>query len=148
MNRLRLSPMGIEDLDDIEQIERLSFSTPWPRQAFVKEICDNRLARYYTIKDGNRAVAYGGMWYILDEAHITNFAVHPEYRGRGIGKMLLKGLIDFGTSDGMRSFTLEVSENNHTAIGLYSGMGFVKAGLRNGYYSDTGEDAIIMWLEL
>lgn len=148
MKGLRLMPLTLEDLDDIEQIEQLSFSTPWPRQAFIKELSENRLARYFTIKDGARAVAYGGMWLIMDEAHITNFAVHPGYRGKGIGKMLLRGMIDYGTSNGIGSFTLEVNENNHAAIGLYSGMGFEKAGIRKGYYWDTGENAIIMWLRL
>lgn len=148
MNRFRIMPMGLEDLDDIERIEALSFSVPWTRQAYERELCENRLAHYFTIKDGDRAVAYGGMWLILDEAHITNIAVHPQYRRMGIGKKLLQGMIDYGIFNGMKSFTLEVNENNHGAIELYSGMGFKRVGIRKGYYSDTDENAIIMWLEL
>ncbi len=148
MNNPAISPMRIEDLDDIETIENLSFQAPWPRQAFVRELCENTLARYFTVRDNGRAVAYGGMWLILDEAHITNIAVHPRYRGEGIGKALLKGMIDFGISKGIKSFTLEVRESNHVAIALYSRLGFKRAGTRKGYYSDTREDAIIMWLRI
>ena len=112
------------------------------------ELCDNALARYFTVRDGDRAVAYGGMWLIFNEAHITNLAVHPEYRGKGIGRLLLKGMIDYGLSNGIQSFTLEVRESNKAAIGLYSKLGFKKAGSRKGYYSDTKEDAVIMWLRV
>ena len=146
MNNPAISPMRMEDLDDIETIENLSFRIPWPRQAFVRELCENTLARYFTVRDNGRAVAYGGMWLILDEAHITNIAVHPRYRGKGIGKALLKGMIDYGISKGIKSFTLEVRESNHAAIALYSRLGFKRAGTRKGYYPDTREDAIIMWL--
>lgn len=146
MNNPAISPMRMEDLDDIETIENLSFRIPWPRQAFVRELCENTLARYFTVRDNGRAVAYGGMWLILDEAHITNIAVHPRHRGKGIGKALLKGMIDYGISKGIKSFTLEVRESNHAAIALYSRLGFRRAGTRKGYYPDTREDAIIMWL--
>ncbi len=146
MNNPAISPMRMEDLDDIETIENLSFRRPWPRQAFVRELCENTLARYFTVRDNGRAVAYGGMWLILDEAHITNIAVHPRHRGKGIGKALLKGMIDYGISKGIKSFTLEVRESNHAAIALYSRLGFRRAGTRKGYYPDTREDAIIMWL--
>lgn len=146
MKHLDVSPMRMEDLDDIETIENLSFQTPWPRQAFVQELCDNNFARYFTVRDNGRAVAYGGMWLILDEAHITNIAVHPRYRGKGIGKALLKGMIDYGISKGIKSFTLEVRESNYVAISLYNRLGFKRAGTRKEYYSDTREDAIIMWL--
>jgi ribosomal-protein-alanine N-acetyltransferase len=88
------------------------------------------------------------MWVIIDEAHITNLAVHPEYRGKGIGRMLLKGMIDYGIKNGIESFTLEVRESNLIAINLYSQLGFKKAGIRKGYYSDTNENALIMWLRL
>jgi len=145
---LVIKPMLVEDLEYIYEIERLSFSIPWPMEAFVRELTSNRLAHYLTVRDKDRVAAYGGMWLILDEAHITNLAVHPAYRRKGIGRMLLKGMIEYGISNGIKSFTLEVRESNHAAIKLYEGAGFVKAGTRKGYYSDTNENAIIMWLEL
>ncbi len=148
MIEFRISPMHMEDLDDIEEIERLSFSIPWPRQAFVQELSQNRLARYFTVRDNNKAIAYGGMWFILDEAHITNLAVHPLHRRKGIGRTLLREMIDYGVSNEIKSFTLEVRESNQGAMKLYKDMGFVKAGIRKGYYSDTKEDAVIMWLEI
>ncbi len=148
MDRFRIMPMELKDLDGVKQIENLSFNNPWSRAAYENELCENELAHYFTVKDGDKVIAYGGMWLILDEAHITNFAVHPEYRKRGIGKKLLRGIINFGILKGIKSFTLEVKKSNSIAIGLYSGMGFVKAGIRKGYYSDTGEDALIMWLDI
>jgi ribosomal-protein-alanine N-acetyltransferase len=148
MKSAGISPMVLEDLDDIEEIEGLSFTIPWTRQAFVRELCENPIARYFTVRDKGRAVAYGGMWIIVDEAHITNLAVHPEYRGKGIGRMLLKGMIDYGIENGIESFTLEVRESNLIAINLYSQLGFKKAGIRKCYYSDTNENALVMWLRL
>ncbi len=148
MNNFQIAPMELGDLDDVEHIENLSFDTPWPRSAYENELCENQFARYLTLKEKNRVVAYGGMWFILNEAHITNIAVHPEYRRRGLGRKLLQSMINLGIFNGIKSFTLEVKESNITAIGLYSTMGFVKAGIRKGYYADTGDDAIIMWLKL
>ncbi len=141
-------PMLIEDLDQIQEIESLSFTIPWSREAFVQELTANRFAHYITVRDNSRVAAYGGMWLILNEAHITNLAVHPEYRRKGIGKILIRGMIEYGISRKIDSFTLEVRASNHIALKLYEDLGFVKAGIRKGYYSDINEDAIIMWLEV
>jgi len=97
---------------------------------------------------GGLVVGYSGMWVILDEGHITNVAVHPEHRGKQIAESLLLELIKAGVVRGVRRVTLEVRPSNRAALNLYNRLGFVSAGRRKGYYSDTGEDAIIMWRHL
>ena len=92
--------------------------------------------------------AYGGFWLVLDEANINNVAVHPDYRGRGISKLLMNTLIKMAADEGAKHMYLEVWSSNSVAQGLYRGLGFKMIGLRSGYYIDTGEDAIVMMKEL
>ncbi len=91
---------------------------------------------------------YIGMWLIVDEGHITNLAVHPAYRRRGIGRLLLKSLIQAGKRYGLRRLTLEVRRSNLAAQKLYMEFGFTTVGVRSRYYLDNHEDALIMWKEL
>src|SRR5690606_39288272 len=84
-----IDPMRLRDLGDILKIEKLSFSTPWSKQAFLSELLDNDRAYYLVAKVNDRAVGYIGIWLVAGEGHITNVAVHPEYRRRGIGHQLL-----------------------------------------------------------
>lgn len=145
MDRVIVSQMSMEDLEGVLEIEKASFAIPWSRQAFVQELMDNRFAHYLTARLGNEVIAYGGMWFILDEAHITNIAVHPGHRAKGIGSLLLDEMIRYAISKGIESLTLEVRASNHSALRLYRKKGFSEAGVRKGYYSDNNEDAIIMW---
>ena len=92
-------------------------------------------------------VGYAGMWKIQDEGHITNIAVHPEFRGVHIGKALMSQLINEARSLGVNSMTLEVRKSNIIARNLYESFGFKEAGVRKGYYADNKEDAIVMWNE-
>jgi len=96
------------------------------------------------VKDG-LVVGFAGMWIILDEAHITNIAVHPEYRGFGIGTMLMESLISICKIENVIGITLEVRVSNQRAINLYKKFGFVEEGIRKAYYEDNKEDALIMW---
>lgn len=139
--------MGPEDIDAVVIIEQESFSTPWSRSAFETEMGDNPLARYLVVDMDGQVIGYAGMWLILDEAHVTNVAVLPAYRGQGIGKTLLAALICHAKAQGAVCMTLEVRVSNDGAQRLYSGMGFVPRGLRRQYYTDTREDALIMWRE-
>ena len=133
------------DIDKVLDIETKSFTTPWSRDAFVMEITNNRLAKYIVAEKNGEIVGYGGMWLIIDEGHITNIAVYPEYRGQGIGHYLVKKLINICEERDMTSITLEVRASNSVAQSLYKKYGFEEAGIRRGYYTDTKEDAIIMW---
>lgn len=139
--------MTPEDLDDVMIIEKLSFPTPWSRQAFYTEITENTYAHYVVARLGQRVIGYAGMWLILDEAHITNIAVHPDYRRQGVGEALLQEMMERARREGAESMTLEVRVSNVAAQRLYEKMGFEKRGIRKGYYTDVKEDAYIMWKE-
>lgn len=139
--------MSLEHLDQVLEIEKVSFPTPWSHRAFKGELLQNDFA-HYTVAIYNEAViGYGGMWIVLDEAHITNVAVRPDLRGRNIGKALMLEIIRQAVVRGVNSMTLEVRPSNSAARRLYQVLGFQERGLRKRYYSDTNEDAIIMWKE-
>ena len=137
-------PMQAKHLSGVLAIEQESFPTPWSRYAFYGELL-NDFAFYIVAVCGDKVIGYAGMWLILDEAHITNLAVHPDYRQRGIGRSLMQELENKAVLHGAGSMTLEVRPSNNIAKGLYSSLGFSQEGRRRGYYSDTGEDALIMW---
>jgi len=143
--RVTVEPMSSTDIPRVLEIERESFRTPWPRDAYVHELKENRLATYFIAKAGEQIVGYCGMWVILDEAHITTIAVDPEFRGMHVGERLLIGLIDASVDRGARWMTLEVRRSNLSAQKLYKKYGFREIGTRKAYYSDNREDAIIMW---
>lgn len=90
-------------------------------------------------------IGFAGLWLMVDEAHITTIATHPDYRGRGVGELLLSALIDISYEIGARMVTLEVRVSNHVAQNLYRKYGFQEYGVRRRYYSDNHEDALIMW---
>ena len=135
----------LEDVDDIMIVERLSFKIPWSRDSIVQEITNNSFARYFSAKVNGKVVGYAGMWCVCDEGHITNIAVHPEFRGNGIGTRLIESLIEAAKKEGVSSMTLEVRKSNLVAQRLYRKFGFEEGGIRKAYYADNGEDAIIMW---
>ena len=140
-----LRPMTIGDIDAVTEIERRSFTTPWLPETFAAEIEDNDLACYMVAETGGEVVGYAGMWLILDEAHITNVAVLPQFRGAGAGRLLMDSLIALAEENGAVGMTLEVRVSNAAARSLYEKTGFEVRGVRRGYYSDTKEDALIMW---
>jgi ribosomal-protein-alanine N-acetyltransferase len=139
--------MGIGDLPGVQLIEHASFSTPWPAHAYRQELEGNRLAHYLVVTLDRAIVAYGGIWIMVDEAHITTFAVHPGFRRRGIGERLLIALLDLSLARMAREATLEVRLSNIAARRLYEKYGFRPVGIRPRYYSDDGEDALIMTTE-
>jgi len=144
---LLIRPMRVDDLAAVQGIERSSFSTPWPAQAYRQELETNRLAMYLVALMGDTVVAYGGIWLMVDEAHITTFAVHPRYRRRRIGEQLLLALLDLAKARMAREATLEVRLSNLAARRLYEKYGFRPVGIRPRYYSDNNEDALIMTTE-
>ena len=137
--------MYLVDLDAVMAIEAHSFPTPWSRNAFQTEILENTFATYLVLDFHGRVVSYGGMWIILDEAHVTNVAVHPDYRGHHLGERMMEGMVERARTLGVQRMTLEVRRGNIVAQNLYHKMGFVQLGVRRGYYTDTHEDAFIMW---
>lgn len=139
--------MRMADLPEVEAIERASFTTPWPPNAYRSELSENRLASYLVAWIGDRVVGYAGMWLMVDEAHITTFAVHPSWRRRRIGERLLLAMLDLAATRRAREATLEVRVSNLAARRLYEKYGFRPVGVRPRYYSDDGEDALVMTTE-
>ncbi|MDR7417113.1 MAG: ribosomal protein S18-alanine N-acetyltransferase [Armatimonadota bacterium] len=142
---VRIERMREQDIPRVLQIERASFPTPWPPEAYRREIRENRTAHYIVARVGEEVVGYAGMWVILEEAHITTIAVDPKWRGRRVGERLLVALIEEARNRGARWVTLEVRKSNHIAQNLYRKYGFREVHVRKGYYTDNGEDALIMW---
>jgi len=141
---LRIEPMRLEDLPAVHAIEQASFDAPWPPEAYRNDLESNRLAQYLVARVGDVIAAYGGMWLMVDEGHIITFAVHPDWRRQHIGERLLLSFIDLAVDRGAHEATLEVRLSNLPARRLYEKFGFRPVGLRPRYYSDNGEDALIM----
>jgi ribosomal-protein-alanine N-acetyltransferase len=137
--------MELSDLDQIMEIEKEAFTTPWSRNAFEMEITENLLAKYIVAEVDGKVVGYAGIWLIIDEGHITNIAVKKEYQGQGIGKYLIMGLVDYCKRHSIINMTLEVRKSNIVAQNLYKKFGFKDCGIRPNYYADDHEDAVIMW---
>ena len=136
--------MTVDDLGAVQEIEGESFSTPWPPHAYRSELETNRLAHYIVARYGDQLVGFAGMWLMVDEAHITTFAVRRTWRRQGVGERLLLALLDLSKARGGREATLEVRPSNHPARRLYEKYGFALVGVRPRYYSDDNEDALIM----
>ncbi len=144
-DRLDIMPMSSADIPAVLHIESLSFSTAWPANAFSNEIRDNKLAHYFVGRIDGRIVAYGGLWVILEDSHVTTIAVHPDFRGQRLGEVMLVHLLDHAIHNGASWITLEVRESNEVAQKLYRKYGFTIVSTRRGYYSDNNENALVMW---
>jgi ribosomal-protein-alanine N-acetyltransferase len=157
-----IEPMTLADIDQVMEIEHLSFSAPWSARAYRFELTENEnsvmlvvrqapaggglrrwLWRYHLV-DRKPVLGYAGMWLLVDDGHIATIAVHPDWRGRGLGEMLIHSLLDRARERGARRATLEVRVTNEVAQGLYRNIGFEVASRRRHYYADNNEDAYIM----
>lgn len=147
--RLTISKMTHADIRAVMRIEALSFTTSWPPSAFASELSDNKLAYYFVGRVGDpktgEIVAYGGIWVILEDSHITTIAVHPDARGKKFGEALLVHLLHEAIDRGASWITLEARESNTVAQALYKKYGFTIVSTRRAYYSDNGENAVVMW---
>lgn len=141
---LSIVQMDESNIAEIENISKLSFPIPWSLDSLKKEL-ENKYAKYIVLKLGSSVVGFGGMWIIFDEAHITNIAVHPNYRANGLGDILVENLLHICKEKGLVGITLEVRRSNVIAISLYEKHGFIVEGIRKNYYADNKEDALVMW---
>jgi ribosomal-protein-alanine N-acetyltransferase len=141
---LMIEPMRMSDVTAVHVIEGLCFSSPWPAYAFEQELTANRMAHYVVARAEGTIVGFGGIWLMIDEAHITTFGVHPNWRRRGVGRRILLALLEIAGEIGAAHMTLEVRVGNEGAQALYRGFGFDVTGRRVAYYSDDGEDAYVM----
>jgi ribosomal-protein-alanine N-acetyltransferase len=140
--------MNLDDLDQIMLVEHESFTLPWSRVAFYNELVQNQFANYIVLEVDEKVVGYCGVWIVTDEAHITNIAILPEYRGRKLGEALLRRIMDLARGNGARTMTLEVRVSNNVAQSLYRKLGFEGGAIRKNYYTDNHEDALVMWVNL
>ncbi|MBW7652213.1 ribosomal protein S18-alanine N-acetyltransferase [Anoxybacillus sp. ST4] len=140
--------MTLQDLDRIIEIEQLSFTLPWSRSSFYQELTNNPYARYIVLEYDGQVIGYCGMWLVMDEAHITNIAVLPQFRGKKLGEALMRQAMALAREEGAKTMTLEVRVSNVVAQSLYRKLGFLNGGIRKRYYSDNQEDALVMWVKL
>ena len=146
---LALKPITIEQLTAVVELDKLCFNGLWTQEAYQREIeSPNSDLLGLSIPEADKKfpiLGVGCQWAIVDEAHITMVAVHPNYRGQGLGRALLFGLLKSARTRGMERATLEVRESNQAALSLYQKFGFQTAGRRRRYYQDNNEDALILW---
>ncbi len=138
-----IAQMAECDLDEVLAIERESFPSAWSRESYEREL-RNRNSHYFTARYGRRLIGYFGMWVVVDEAHITTLAVHPQWRRKGLGGRLLNAVTDVAQRQGVSRVTLEVRERNEAAIAMYRKFGFQVKGILPGYYGDTKENGVVM----
>lgn len=145
---IQILPMTTEHIKDVHKIEEDCFSIPWSEKSFYDELTKNKMAIYIIAKEDDNIIAYGGMWHVINEGHITNVAVKKEHRGKGIGNKIINELINIAREKEMIGITLEVRNSNISAQNLYKKNGFIIEGIRKEYYDDNKEDAILMWKHL
>ncbi len=135
-----------EHIGGILAIEAEAYPEAWSEQMFQDEICHPHSHFYVMMLDG-QIVGYGGFWLVLDEAHITSITVRQDYRGKGLGRILLAYLLNLSEKLGAVMAALEVRMSNVIAQNLYGSEGFEPIGIRRKYYAKTGEDAMVMVLQ-
>jgi ribosomal-protein-alanine N-acetyltransferase len=158
--QLALELMREADIATVQEIEQAIFSTPWPRNAYYRELASRSSAHYIVLRQEGvverpagfispeldaSLIGYGGMWRMYDEAHVTTIGVRLDVQHRGHGRVLFAGLVQAAYDMGAKWVTLEVRTSNDNAIHMYEAFGFKVIGRRKGYYTDNGEDAIVMW---
>src|SRR5436853_2937266 len=163
--QLTIELMREADVNTVQEIEREIFATPWPRNAYYRELASRASAHYVVLRQEGPVerpagslpsahrladfdpsiIGYGGMWRMYDEAHVTTIGVRRDLQHRGYGRIIFAGLVQAAYDMGAKWVTLEVRTSNDNAMKMYEGFGFKVIGRRKGYYTDNGEDAIVMW---
>jgi ribosomal-protein-alanine N-acetyltransferase len=137
------------DLEAVLEIEAMSFTNPWTREMYLREMDNPRVSHIYLMRvenaDGAAVAGFCSFWLVFDELHINNLAIHPLYRRRGIGTALLQHAMRTAAQLGARRATLEVRQSNEEARRIYERLGFETAGIRRNYYAHPTEDALILW---
>lgn len=146
MDDFVIRKMEPADIVAVSELEKLCFSMPWSAEALAKEL-GNALSYYLVAVSNGKVIGYAGAWHIVDEAHITNVAVAPDYRQRAVGERLMAAMIARMKDQGAVSMTLEVRRSNSAALRLYGKLNFKLEGVRKNYYEAPVEDALILWLK-
>ena len=142
---VRITPMRRRHLRGVLRIEQQVYPRPWTFGLFLGEISQRASRVYLVARVGSEVVGYAGMFRAVDDGHITTIAVDPAWQRRGIATRMLLVLARAAVDRGCHNLTLEVRMSNSGAQTLYERFGFVPAGVRKGYYPETGEDALVMW---
>ena len=142
-----LRRMCLPDLAVVRLIDQLSFPTPTKNSVYQYELDHNKMAHYQVLCAADTVIGYAGFWLMGDECHISTIATHPDWRGRGLGELLLLNMLFLANEQAAQMVTLEVRQSNLTAQALYHKYQFAIVGERRRYYKDTGEDALIMTQE-
>ncbi len=145
---LHIRPMSLLDLPAVMEIERQVMPSPWTEAGYRYELTANALAHYLALFAGPLLLGYVGYWLVAGEARINIIAVAAERQGRGLGGLLMLAMLDDAHSRGAQEASLEVRRGNLPAQTLYCRYGFQVVGERKGYYQDTGEDALLMTLDM
>lgn len=140
--------MTLADAAAVHHIEEAVFPTPWTLESFEMEMTKNTQATYVVALEDDEIIGFCGMWIVLDESQITNVAVMPAGRGKGIGEQLMRETMRIAKEQGCVVMSLEVRVTNDVAQNLYRKLGFQAGGIRKGYYTDNQEDALVMWVNL
>lgn len=148
MESFAIEKMNLSHLDDVMEIEALCYGKHhWSRGSFAAELNNNCAAYLTAVNENKKCVGYMGVWRIIDEAHVTNLAVHPDFQGKGLAHFLILSSLKQCYEDKIKYMTLEVRKSNERAKHVYEAFGFKSLGIRKKYYQDNNEDAIIMWTE-
>ncbi|MBY7142404.1 ribosomal protein S18-alanine N-acetyltransferase [Virgibacillus sp. NKC19-3] len=148
MGERLIRKMEIADVDQVMEVEKATFATPWPPDIFYQELLDNKHAFYFVMELDGKIIGYIGAWIVVDDMQITNVAVIPAYRGQKFGEMLFSYILQFAITLGVARLSLEVRKSNRIAQKMYRKFGLVPGGIREKYYADDQEDAIVMWVNL
>jgi ribosomal-protein-alanine N-acetyltransferase len=144
---IEIRRMKLEDVSEVVEIDRSSFTMPWSERAFQHEVTENAAARCWVTTEDGRVVSMLVLWMILDEAHVATIATHPHFRRRGFAKTLLVTSLLAAREEGAVKALLEVRARHVVAQKIYCDVGFVEVGRRPMYYRDNGEDAVLMTME-
>lgn len=142
---LRFEPLNEQHIPKILDIESRTNGAPWSERAFRNELTHSDRI-FLVALVGGEIVGYGGVWLVIDEAHVTTLAIAEEHRKQGIGKKLMIELLEKSKEADMVCSTLEVRASNEAALKLYEALGYKQIAKRKGYYPDNKEDAVVMWL--
>ncbi|UOQ84311.1 ribosomal protein S18-alanine N-acetyltransferase [Gracilibacillus salinarum] len=148
MSSVEFRKMEPEDLHAVKEIDKRSFSVPWPDDIYDQELFKNTYAHYFVAVVDKKVVGFCGVWMVIDEAQITNIAIDPDYRGKGYGKGLFQYVINYAVASGIIQLSLEVRVSNLAAQKMYKKFGLQPGGIRKNYYTDNQEDALVLWVSL
>lgn len=138
--------MEREDVDSVMKVDAASFPKPWPEEIFIQELTRNNHAHYFIAEFDQQIIGYIGLWIVLDDAQVTNIAIMPTFRGKKFGEKLFQYACQYAVNCGVKRLSLEVRVSNIVAQKMYRKFGLVPGGIREKYYTDDGEDALIMWV--